>query len=105
MSLNPRATALATLRRCAEQLAREISASERQRLNQLHGEALAVLEQYGHRPGTRRRAERLRGLEHQLASMATGERVAAIRARMGLSRSGYYKLRRIALSLRTNVDS
>jgi hypothetical protein len=91
------ATALDTLRRCAEALGRFPAAPERDRLLGLHAAALRMLEEASHRPATLARAARLRQLERQLAYLDPGERAFAIRERMGLSKSGYYKLRGLAL--------
>jgi len=48
-----------------------------------------------HKPRTLARAERIRQLERQMSHMQPGERATAIRERMGLGRSAYYKLRKI----------
>ena len=50
------------------------------------------------------RLNQLRRLERQLAHMAPGERAAAIRERMGLSKSGYYKLRAMDSQSTKKVD-
>lgn len=102
--MSDRAAAVETLRRCAVALAGELSADERRRVIALHEQAVRMLEEQ-HRPATVARIERLRRLEQQMARMAPGERASAIRVRMRLSKSGYYKLRQIAVSPRTNVDS
>ena len=74
-------------------------------LTRLHEATLAVLEQCRHRPDTHKRVAHLHRLQGELAHMRAGDRGAAIRERMGLSRSGYYKLLRLAKSLQTSVDS
>ena len=51
------------------------------------------------------RLSQLRRLERQLAHMAPGDRAAAIRERMGLSKSAYYKLRAMDSQSPKKVDS
>lgn len=51
------------------------------------------------------RLNQLRRLERQLAHMTPGDRAAAIRERMGLSKSGYYKLRGMDSQSTKKVDS
>ena len=102
--MKARETALATLRRCAEALARSPSVPERERLQGLHEAALLVLEQAttAHRPATVSLIARVQRLERDFAHMNPAERACAIRERLGIGRAYYYKLRR--LSLQTTVD-
>lgn len=92
--------ALETLRRCRAGLAAGPSAGERERLLELMDEALALLAA----GASRRRlptaavAQRVAHLERLLADRPAGERAAIIRARLGLSRSRYYELRRVRIS-------
>lgn len=58
----------------------------------------ALLRELAERRDTRRRntralADRIARLERQLAALPAGERAAAIRERLGLTRSTYYRLR------------
>ena len=81
--------ALDTLSRCRASLAAGPSAGERERLLELMDEALALLAAG---------AQRVAHLERLLADRPAGERAAIIRARLGLSRSRYYELRRVRIS-------
>lgn len=92
--------ALETLRRCRAGLAADPSPDERARLLDLLGESVALLA-----AGVSRRrlptaalAQRVAHLERLLADRPAGERAAIIRARLGLSRSRYYELRRVRIS-------
>jgi len=89
-----RDTALETLRRCTQALENELSSEERARLCALQSQAIQTLSNV-HKPETLARAERVRQLLHQMAHMTPGDQAAAIRERMGLARSTYYKLRRL----------
>lgn len=87
-------TAIATLRRCQEGMARDPSAEERRTLLQLHEEALQLLEQCGRqRMRTAALTDRVAVLEDQLRSLSPGERARIICERLGLSRSRYYQLK------------
>lgn len=97
--VSARNTVRETLSRCRDAVRRGIGGAE---LDALLAAAVEALE---HRQETRERLAKLRRLERQLAHLSPGERAAAIRQRMGISRSGYYKLRALALSPRANVDS
>jgi hypothetical protein len=89
-----RGTALETLRRCTQALEGELSSEERSRLCALQNQAIQALSNT-HKPATLVRAERIRLLETQMAHMQPGERAAAIRERMDIARSTYYKLRKL----------
>jgi DNA-binding SARP family transcriptional activator len=86
-----RAAALALLRRYAATLGSELSADERERVRELYEQALEALE--GQRPRTRAVRNRVAELERQLAHLPAGERAAAIRERLSLTRRTYYRLR------------
>ena len=92
--MSSRGTALETLRRCAQALVGDLSSAERVRICALHEQALRTLGNT-HTPGTIARAARIRQLERQMIHMQPGERAAAIRERMGIGRSTYYKLRQL----------
>jgi hypothetical protein len=92
--MNSRGTALETLRRCAQALLGDLSSADRVRICALHEQALRTLYSTP-KPTTVARAARIRQLEGQMAHMEPGERAAAIRERLGLGRSAYYKLRKI----------
>jgi hypothetical protein len=62
----------------------------------LLGELGALRE--GHRPGTRRLVERVRRLEHDLRDRDPALRREIVCTRLGIGRSRYYELRRIAQS-------
>lgn len=49
-----------------------------------------------HRPGTAQLAARIAQLERQMRHMEPGERATAIRRRLGLSKTTFYRLRKIA---------
>jgi len=89
-----REAALETLRRCTQALEGELSSEERSRLCALQIQAIQALSNV-YKPETIARAERVRQLLRQMAHMAPGDRAAAIRERMGLARSTYYKLRKL----------
>jgi hypothetical protein len=91
--VSSRGAVLETLRRCAQALAGELSGAERVRICALHEQALRALDNT-HRPDTIARGIRIRQLERQMIHMQPGERAAAIRERMGIGRSNYYKLRK-----------
>jgi hypothetical protein len=89
--------AIETLKRCAVGLARDdLDPRERDALLTLHAEALELLEAGADRRrlSTRALAQRVADLERRLARMPSGERAAAVCARLGISRSRYYELRR-----------
>jgi hypothetical protein len=86
-----RATAVETLRRCVEALSRGPDPAERSRLLELHEQALRMLDPS--RPATRAITNAVARLERKLKHLAPGERVAAICARLHLSRSAYYRHR------------
>lgn len=96
--------ALAALRRCQDAFSAEpapLTSYDRARLLELLTQAQRAFEAAeapAQRPATRALLRRMATLERQLASMAPGERVAAIRARLGLSRSRYYELRGLLTS-------
>jgi hypothetical protein len=92
-SVSSRGAVLETLRRCAQALAGELCGAERMRICALHEQALRALYST-HKPATIARAARIRQLESQMIHMEPGERAAAIRERMGIARSTYYKLRK-----------
>jgi hypothetical protein len=98
----PRAAAIETLRTTVAALASpDLSTEARAALVALHAEALAVLDRgtaRQHRLTTTALIARLRKLETQLRDREPGERARIIRARMGLTRSHYYELRRAARS-------
>lgn len=93
-------SAVAALRRC---LATMVTASEaeRRRLASLHGEALALLESAAE-PRRQRSTELLitciAELERQMRGYEPATRASAIQSRLGLSRTRYYALRKLALS-------
>ncbi len=93
-------TALATLRRCSDALAADPDPAERARLLELHRAALELLEQGADRRrlSTRALAVRVAKLERQLAGLDPADRAAAIQSRLGIGRSRYYEVRRLALS-------
>lgn len=94
------AAALATLRRCRAGLAGNPTPVERARLLALLDDSLALLEAGAarRRLPTAALAHRVAELERHLADRPAGERAAIIRARLGLSRSRYYELRRVRIS-------
>lgn len=97
--MSARGKLLASILRCRDAVLRGLAPAEVARILEAEAQSLE------HRPLTRERLAHLQRLERQLAHLPAGERAAAIRERMGISRSGYYKLRALALSPRTNVDS
>jgi len=103
-----REMAIATARRCAEALAGNLSPDDRDGLLDMHREALKALEQFDnrHRPTTEKRMARIGALERdtQVCGMDAGERARYIQSRMGLSRSGYYKLRKLLRESTKLVD-
>lgn len=86
-----RAAALALLRRYAAALGADLGADERERIRELYEQALEALE--GRRPQTRAIRNRVAELEQKLAHLPRGERAAAIRERLSLSRAAYYRHR------------
>lgn len=92
--------AIVTLRRCRAGLAADPPPSERERLLTLLDDSLALLEAGASRRrlSTAAVARRVAELERRLAAHPAGERAAIIRARLGLSRSRYYELRKVRLS-------
>jgi hypothetical protein len=89
--------ALVTLRRCARGLALpDLDPTQRAALAELHDAALALLEAGADRRrlSTRALSERVRELDRALANRPPGERAAAVCARLRISRSRYYELRR-----------
>lgn len=99
-----RAVALSALKRCQAAFSADappLTADDRARLLELLTRAQRAFEAADaptQRPATRAVLRRMATLERQLASMAPGERAAAIRARLGLSRSRYYELRGLLAS-------
>lgn len=98
--MNAYRAALETLRRCRAGLAVDPPPLEREKLLVLMSEALSLLEAGASRRrlSTAAVAHRVAELERRLADRPAGERAAIIRARLGLSRSRYYELRRVRLS-------
>ncbi len=98
--------ALATLRRCQAGLAGDVTPEERARLLSLHDDALRLLEDGADRRrlGTRALARRVAQLERQLARTEPSARAAAIRERLGLSRSRYYELRALSPDIHGLAD-
>jgi hypothetical protein len=96
--LSARSTLLATLGRCREALRRGLAPE----VDSMLAQVMQVLE---HRPRTRERLARLERLERQLAHLPPGERAAAIRERMGLSKTAYYRLRGACASPGSKRDS
>ncbi len=98
--MNSREIAIATLRRCGEALSRDLSVEERQRLLDLHSQALRVIEHSDsrHRATTWARVDRVQRLEREMlaAGMTPTETARAICARVGIRRSAYFKLRKIS---------
>lgn len=94
------AAAIATLRRCRAGLAADPPPLEREKLLALLDDSLVLLEAGASRRrfSTAAVARRVAELEHRLADRPAGERATIIRARLGLSRSRYYELRRVRLS-------
>ncbi len=88
------------LNRCLIGLAADPRPLERARLLGLLSDAIALLEAGASRRrlSTAAVAHRVAELERLLADRPAGERAAIIRARLGLSRSYYYTLRRVRLS-------
>lgn len=64
-----------------------------------------VMQALEHRPQTLERLAQLRRLERQLSHMPPGKRAAAIRERMGLSKTAYYRLRAVCASPASDRDS
>ncbi len=93
-------TALATLRRCSDALAADPDAAERARLLELHRAALELLEQGADRRrlSTRALAAQIAKMERQLREYEPADRAAIIQSRLGIGRSRYYEVRRLALS-------
>ncbi len=98
----PRAAAIEALRTVAQALASpDLTTEARAELVALHDEALAALDRgtaRQHRLTTTALIAQLRKLETQLRDREPGERAAIIRARMGLTKSHFYQLRRAARS-------
>lgn len=92
--------ALETLRRCRAGLAADPLPAERAQLLELLGEAVALLAAGASRRRlpTAALAQRVAHLERQLVDRPAGERAAIIRARLGLSRSRYYELRKVRIT-------
>lgn len=95
-----RRVALAALRRCYHALAREtpLAPGDRVQILDVFAAAVRTLEATAApapRATTRALLRRIALLERQLAKMPAGERAAAIRCRLGLSRSRYYELRKL----------
>jgi hypothetical protein len=97
---SPYQSAVETLRRCQQGLAVAESHAERLQLLQLHDEALRLLEQSQDRRrlSTAALAKRIEVLERQMATYSPSDRAAAIRERLGLSRSHYYAIRKLRQS-------
>lgn len=91
-------TALTTLARIAAEIRRGIDPEDRGHLAKLAREAVELLEQGADRRhmSTRALGERIAKLELQLSDRPAGERARAIRERLGLSRTAYYRARKIA---------
>ena len=85
--------ALATLRRCQRGLAHVTSTHERDRLIAAMGDALRLLEATERRIAASELADRIASLERALSHMNAGQRATAIRERLGISKSAYYRLR------------
>lgn len=93
--MNAHGAAVATLRRCQQGLAGDPTPAERAALLELLEQATALLEACGRRRlTTAALAERVAVLEAQLVDRDPGERRTIICARLGISRSRYYALRR-----------
>jgi len=75
---------LIALERCRLALGTQLAAPERRRIQALYDDALAVIAA---------REITLRKLESDLAHLRSSERIAAITARMGISRATYFRLR------------
>lgn len=87
--------AIFSLRRIAFALRGAPSDADRARLLAQLAASLDLIEAESglRRPTTRALAQRVAELERQLADRPAGERAQIIRARLGLSRSRYYRLR------------
>lgn len=88
-------TALATLARCLEALAGELTDAERGRVIALAHEARSLLAASAprRRVATEHQARRLRRLDEQLADRSPGERRVIVCTRLGISRATYYRLK------------
>lgn len=101
MNRQAQRSAVAALRRCLQTMVTATSEADRRRLVSLHSEALTLLES-AVEPRRQLRTEllvtRIGELERQMADYEPTTRASAIQSRLGISRTRYYALRKLALS-------
>jgi hypothetical protein len=98
LSSSPYLEALKKLRECSEALGENVSNDERARLLAGIEETLQLLEERPRRLSTRALVTRVSKLERELIDRPAGERAEIIQHRLGISRSRYYEIRKLAQS-------